>query len=266
VAAISDWITTSAQGITAFYDVDTARTLATLTQNAAGSISPELIARFDLYLSTVGGPLLEKVGDRLGISMAQPLYPAVDARFFFPENASQSWNLGYLGRHADDCQPVLERLLIEPARRWQEGRFVVAGSRYPRSLRWPGNVKRIAQLPPQKRRTFYNSQRFTLNIASPETASIGYSPSARLFEAAACRTPVITEFWPGLDSFFTPDEEILISHSPDETLIYLEEISELDRRRLGYRARERVLARHTSRHRAAELESYVLELMRSSAA
>ena len=65
---------------------------------------------------------------------------------------------------------------------------------------------------------------------------------------------------------FTPDEEILVSHSADETMIYLEEISELDRRRLGYRARERVLARHTTRHRAAELESYALEVLKLSVA
>jgi len=132
-------------------------------------------------------------------------------------------------------------------------------------VRWPGNVKRVPQVSPQKRRSFYNAQRFTLDITPPDFAAGGFSPGARLFEAAACGTPIITEFWPGLDTFFTPDEEILISHSPDETLIYLEEISELDRRRLGYRARERVLARHTSRHRAIELEGHVLELLRLSA-
>ena len=104
-------------------------------------------------------------------------------------------------------------------------------------------------------------------IPPPHSAlGVGFSPNVRLFEAIACGTPVISEFWPGLDTFFKPDDEILISHSPDETLIYLEEISELDRRRLGYRARERVLARHTSRHRATELEGYVLELLRRSAA
>jgi spore maturation protein CgeB len=131
---------------------------------------------------------------------------------------------------------------------------------------WPKNVKRIPLVPPARRRAFYNSQRFTLNITPPGAIAIGYSPSARLFEAAACGTPIITEFWPGLDTIFTPDEEILVSHSADETMIYLEEISELERRRLGYRARERVLARHTTRHRAAELETYALEVLKLSAA
>jgi spore maturation protein CgeB len=189
------------------------------------------------------------------------LYSSVDARLYFPEHPELKWDLGYLGAYSRDRQSALERLFIEPARRWTEGRFVVAGSQYPRTARWPKNLKRVPLVPAAKRRAFYNSQRFALSIMSPAAVSAGFSPSARLFEAAACGTPVITEFWQGLDRFFTPDEEILISHSADETMIYLEEISELDRRRLGYRARERVLAKHTTRHRAIELEKYALEVL-----
>jgi spore maturation protein CgeB len=260
---IGDWITRHAQGVTAFYDLSTLDTMAAGPKGES-SISAGLISRFNLYLSFAGGPLLDQLEDKFGSPMARPLYPAVDARLFFPEYTKQTWDLGFIGRHSDDCLPVLERLLLEPARRWDDGRFIVAGSWYPRSLRWPGNVKRIPQISPQKRRAFYNSQRFTLDLMPPDTLALGYSPSARLFEAAACGTPVITEFWPGLDAFFTPDEEILVSHSADETMIYLEEISEPDRRRMGYRARERVLSSHTTRHRAAELESYILELRRNA--
>jgi spore maturation protein CgeB len=263
-ADIGEWVVGHAQGVTAFYDLNTPQTVVNLRQNRAAPISAELMSCYDLYLSFTGGPLLNLLEDEFGLRMARPLYPAADARLFFPENAKQSWDLGYIGRRGNDTLPVIERLLLEPARRWKEGRFIVAGSSSPRSLRWPGNVRRTPRISQQKRRAFYNSQRFMLDITPSDVAAVGYSPGARLFEAAACGTPVITEFWPGLDKFFTPDEEILISHSPDETLIYLEEISELERRRLGYRARERVLARHTSRHRAAELEGYVLELLRRS--
>ena len=264
-ADIGEWITHHAQGVTAFYEFDAPRTLASLRQNGGRSVATGWISRYDLYLSSTGGPLLEQLEDKLGLSMARPLYPAVDARLFFPEYSKHNWDLGYLGSHSDDCLPVLDRLLFDAARRWPAGRFTVAGAGYPRSVRWPANVRRTPQISPQKRRAFYNSQRFTLEITPPDVLAVGYSPSARLFEAAACGTPVITEFWQGLDAFFTPDEDILISHSADETLIYLEEISEVDRRRLGYRARERVLASHTTRHRAAELEGYVLEIMRRSA-
>jgi spore maturation protein CgeB len=263
---IGDWVTRHAQGATAFYDLDTPATLADLAAGKAGYISAELIPRYSLYLSFTGGRILEYLEEEYNAPKARALYPSVDARFFYPEHAQTHWDLGYLGGHSADRQPVLERIFLEPARRWKEGRFVVAGSHYPRSVRWPKNVKRISLVPPAGRRAFYNRLRFALNLAPPETIALGYSPSVRLFEAAACGIPIVTEFWPGLDTFFTLDEEILISHSADETMIYLEEISELDRRRLGYRARERVLARHTSRHRAAELESCILEVLKRSPA
>jgi spore maturation protein CgeB len=261
---IGDWVTRDAQGATAFYDLDPVGTLENLAQDRAAYISAELIPRYSMYLSFTGGRVLEHLEEEYGSPKALPLYPSVDARLFYPMQSQAHWDLGYLGGYRADRQPALERIFLEPARRWKEGRFVVAGSQYPRSVRWPKNVKRIPLEPPARRRAFYNGLRFALNLTSLETIAIGYSPSARLFEAAACGIPVITEFWPGLDTLFTPDEEILISHSPDETMIYLEEISELDRRRLGYRARECVLARHTSRHRAAELEGCILEVLKRS--
>jgi len=261
---IGDWVTCSAQGVTAFYDLDTPGTMANLEQGGAACISSELIPRYSMYLSFTGGRFLEHLEEEYGSPMAWPLYPSVDARLFYPEQSQVNWDLGYLGGYSDDRQPALERIFLEPARRWSEGRFIVAGSKYPRSVHWPKNVKRIPLVPPARRRAFYNSLRFALNLTSSEATTMGGSPSARLFEAAACGIPVISEFWPGLETFFTPDEEILISHSADETMIYLEDISELDRRRLGYRARERVLARHTSRHRAAELESRILEVLKHS--
>lgn len=176
------------------------------------------------------------------------------------------WDLGYRGTYSDDSQPTVNRLLLEPARRWSEGCFVVAGSQYPRSVCWPHNVKHLPQPTRAKHRAFYNSQRFSLNVTRASMVSVGFSPGAGLFEAAACGTPVISDSWPGIEKFFKPDDEILISHSPDETLVYLEEVSELDRRRIGYRARERVLAEHTARNRASELENYAFEILKPSLA
>ena len=263
---IGDWVTHIAQGATAFYDFDALRTIANLIKGKVDYISAALISRYQMYLSCIGGPLLEYIEKQYGSPMARPLYCSVDARLHFPEQHEARWDLGYVGDYNENCQPTLNRLYIEPARRWNDGRFVVAGARYPRSLIWPKNVKRVPQLSLGRRRAFYNSQRFALNITPPGTMAIGFSPNVRLLEAAACGTPVISEFWPGLDTFFKPDDEILISHSPDETLIYLEEISELDRRRIAYRARERVLAKHTTRHRATELENYALEVLKLSVA
>jgi glycogen(starch) synthase len=165
----------------------------------------------------------------------------------------------------DARQPALERLMLEPARSWSDGRFVVAGPQFPRKIKWPHNVKRTIHLSPGKHRAFYNGQKFTLNITRARMVEAGYSPSVRLFEAAACGTPIITDQWEGLDSFFRPGEEILVSHSPGQTLEYLRGLPESERRLIGNRARERVLAQHTARHRAITLESYIHELIRKQA-
>ncbi len=264
--AIGEWVTRIAQGVTAFYDIDTPVTMANLIKGNVDYISAALIPRYQLYLSFTGGPLLGYIEKHYGSPRVRPLYCSVDGNQYFPEERPLKWDLGYMGTYSDDRHRPLDRLLLEPARRWAEGRFVVAGPQYPRSIRWPRNIKRFTHLAPDKHRAFYNSQRFTLNLTRASMLAAGFSPSVRLFEAAACGTPIISDSWPGIETFFKPDEEILISHSPDETLIYLEEISELDRRRIGYPARERVLAKHSSRHRAAELEQYILEILKPTTA
>lgn len=263
---IGDWVGHTAQGATAFYDLDLPFTMANLVAGNVEFISEALIRRFDLYLSSTGGVMLDYFAKHYCSPMARPLYASVDATLYFPERQEMKWDLGYIGAYDAHCQPALERLLVDPARRCKDGRFVIAGSQYPRSVHLPRNVKRLSHLAVAKQRAFYNAQRFTLNLTSSGVIAAGFSPSASLFEAAACGTPVMTEFWPGLDTFFKPDEEILISHSTDETMIYLEEISELERRRMGYRARECVLSKHTVRHRAFELENYALEVLKLSGA
>jgi spore maturation protein CgeB len=171
-----------------------------------------------------------------------------------------------MGTYSDDRQPVLDRLLLDPARGWKEGRFVVAGPQYPKEIRWPRNVKRIQHLEPAKHAGFYNAQRFTLNVTRADMVAAGWSPSVRLFEAAACGTPILSDSWPGLESFFALGEEILTVRNAGEVLQYLRDIPECERLALGQRARRRVLAEHTAAHRAEELEGYAVSLLSRVAA
>jgi spore maturation protein CgeB len=258
--AVGEWVTTTARGITAFYDIDTPVTLAKLARGDAEYVSPALIRRYALYLSFTGGPTLEYLAQHYGVPRARPLYCAVDPHLYYPEGVAERWELGYLGTYSSDRQPALEALLIEPARRWAQGCFVVAGPQYPPTITWPVNVQRLEHLAPAEHRTFYNAQRFTLNVTRADMVRAGYSPSIRLFEAAACAAPIISDDWPGLERFFTPGTEILIAHAPQETLQYLRELPEAERAAIGRRARARVLAEHTTAHRAAELEAYIRDL------
>ncbi len=262
---VGQWVLATARGVTAFYDIDTPVTLALLEQGRAEYLAPYLIRRYQLYLSFTGGPTLERLEREFGSPMARPLYCSVDPRLYFPrqEPNPAQWDLGYLGTYSPDRQPALKKLLIDAARQWPEGSYTVAGPQYPPELDWPANVSRIEHLPPTEHARFYCSQRFTLNITRADMIKAGYSPSVRLFEAAACATPIISDSWPGLEEFFTPGSEILLARSTAETLRYLRDWPEEERQEVGKRAQQRVLAHHTATHRAAELESCVLEAGRS---
>ncbi|MEI6351941.1 MAG: glycosyltransferase [Verrucomicrobiota bacterium] len=255
---VSRWVLQTARGVTVFYDIDTPVTLAKLAQGDHEYISPELIPCFSMYLSFTGGPTLEKLEQEYGSPMARAFYCSVDPTLYFPEAVTKRFDLGLLGTFSEDRQPALERLLIKPAKDWSEGRFVVAGPLYPDYIHWPGNVERIEHLPPTGHRRFYNAQRFTLNITRAEMIRAGYSPSVRLFEAAACGTPIISDYWPGLEEFLEPGYDVIVAQSPSEVLACLRELDERKLQAIGLRARQRVLKQHTAAHRAAELESLIV--------
>lgn len=264
--AVGQWVTATAHGATAFYDIDTPVTLAKLARGDYEYLTPELIPCYGCYLSFTGGPTLRRLERHFGSPMARPLYCSFDPGLYHPEETEHRWELGYMGTYSDDRQPTVERLLLEPARMWSKGRFVVAGPQYPKEIRWPRNVKRFQHLEPAKHREFYNAQRFTLNVTRADMICAGWSPSVRLFEAAACGTPILSDSWPGLESFFKIGEEILTVRDPREVLQYLRDIPERERRELGQRARARVLREHTAAHRAEELEGHALSLLSRKAA
>lgn len=258
---VGEWVCQTAKGIKAFYDIDTPVTLAKLERHDYEYLSPELIAKYDLYLSFTGGPTLKLLEEKYGSPCARALYCSVDPTLYFPEEVEKAMDLGYLGTYSDDRQPPLEKLMFDAAQSWPEGRFAVAGPQYPETITWPTNIEHIHHLPPAEHRNFYNAQRFALNITRADMIRAGYSPSVRLFEAAACGVPIISDFWEGLDSVFEIGTEILVSNSGEETLHYLRTMDDATRIEIGGRARAKVLSAHTASHRAAELVAYAYELM-----
>ena len=259
--AVSRWVQETARGVTAFYDIDTPVTIARMERGDTEYISAEVVPGFDLYLSFTGGPILDRLEREFGAQRARTLHCSVDPDAYYPELGPVRWDMGYLGTYSDDRQPMLNRLLVGPARAWQRGSFIVAGPQYPdAAIGWPANVTRIDHLPPAEHRRFYNAQRFTLNVTRADMVAAGWSPSVRLFEAAACGTPIISDPWPGLDTLFKPGEEILITDDGEQVMRWLRDTPGDKARRLGRAARRRVLASHTGIRRAAELETYVAEV------
>lgn len=262
--AVGEWVTTTADGVTAFYDIDTPVTLAKLQRQECDYIAPHLISRFDVYLSFTGGPTLELLEKRYGSPRACAFYCSVDPAAYYPTRAEVQWDMGYLGTYSFDRQPPLDLLLTESARLLPEQRFIVAGPLYPETIAWPRNVERVHHIAPAEHRTFYNSQRFTLNVTRADMIRAGYSPSVRLFEAAACGAPIISDAWEGLDTLLEPGREILIVKSTQQVVEILRDMPEEERAAIGRRGRERILSAHTAAHRAVELEQLVHSIASSA--
>ncbi len=239
-----------------FYDLDTPVTLERLRRGEpVAYLPPEGLGRFDLVLSFTGGAALDELVRRLGARRVAPLYGSVDPARHYPvePRAAYRADLSYLGTYAPDRQAALTGLLIEPARRRPDLRFLIGGAQYPRAFPWADNIWFVRHLPPDEHPAFYCSSRLTLNVTRAAMAEMGHCPSGRLFEAAACGVPVLSDRWPGFEEFFTPGEELLVARDTGDVLAALE-TPQADLARIGRAARERALACHTAERRAEELE------------
>jgi spore maturation protein CgeB len=239
-----------------FYDLDTPVTLAHLrTGERPAYIGPDGLAGFDLVLSYTGGAALEELRSSLGARRAEPLYGHVDPDQHRPGVARPEFasDLSYLGTYAADRQVGVDRLLLCPARNRPDLRFVIGGAQYPREFPWASNIYFVRHLPPAYHPDFYASSRLTLNVTRQAMAQMGWCPSGRLFEAAACGAAIVSDAWAGLDAFFEPGEEILPAETTEDVIAALD-LGDTALGRIGRNARERVLAEHTSERRARQLE------------
>jgi spore maturation protein CgeB len=257
--ALGEWVVANATGVTAFYDVNTPVTLAALRRRERTCISPALITKFRLYLSSSGGVILTQLEKNWRSPAARPLYGAADPSIFFPEFYYPQWDLGYAAPFLPDRQSALEQLMFGAADRAPECNFLLSGGDFPDNFSLPANVTCCSARSPVEQRRLYQQQRFALHVTRPDMLLAGWSPHARLFEAAACGTPVISDGWSGVEEFFTPGREILLATSAANVVRLLRELTEDDRRAIGQAARRRILSSHTTEHRALELENLLYE-------
>jgi spore maturation protein CgeB len=239
-----------------FYDLDTPITLSCLSRGEAVTyIGPEGLSGFDLVLSYTGGGALDELQTRLGARRMAPLYGHVDPEVHRPVEPSERFacDLSYLGTYAADRQAAVEALFVEPARRRPRQKFLIGGAQYPRDFPWTKNIFFVRHLPPPEHPAFYSSSRLTLNVTRQAMADMGWCPSGRLFEAAACGVPILSDWFDGLDAFFESDREILVAATTDDAVAALDRSPD-ELRSIAQAARERVLAEHTSDRRAEDLE------------
>jgi spore maturation protein CgeB len=249
-----------ADALRVFYDLDTPVTLSRLRAGEPLSyIADRGLCDFDLVLSFTGGGALNALQQELGARNVAPLYGSVDPELHHPVAPGAKFRaaLSYLGTFAADRQEALRELFVEPAQLLPEQRFVIGGAQYPQEFPWTPNIYFVQHLEPAQHPAFFCSSRLTLNVTRASMREMGWCPSGRLFEAAACGTPIITDSWEGLDDFFVPEEEVFIAHARGDVIAALEQ-SDAELNRMAKTARARVLAEHTAAHRAAQFEQLLL--------
>jgi len=254
--AASELLLESPRATRVFYDLDTPVTFSRLeAREPISYIGPRGLGDFDLVLSYTGGRALDRLQSDLGARRVAPLYGHVDPDVHRPVPSLSHYvcDLSYLGTYAADRQEALQRLFIDPAGLRPERRFLIGGAQYPDDFPWRPNIHFVRHLPPPEHPAFFSSSRLTLNITRRAMADMGWCPSGRLFEAAACGTPILSDDWEGLSSFFEPGREILIARSTDDAVGALD-LTDAVLKRIAAASRERVLSEHTSDHRARELE------------
>jgi spore maturation protein CgeB len=250
-----------------FYDLDTPVTLERVEQGSAiDYLGPRGLADFDLVLSYTGGKALDELQGKLGAALVAPLYGSVDPDVHCPRAPLETYraDLSYIGTYADDRQVALQALFLEPARRLPDARFLIAGAQYPANFPWTKNTFFVRHIAPPDHPALYCSARLTLNVTRAAMVRMGYCPSGRLFEAAACGTPILSDWWEGLGDFFEPGSEVLVARDTEDTLEALA-LSQEELERISARARARAIEEHSAERRVAELEELFADAARSPA-
>ena len=252
----------SSSAIRVFYDLDAPVTIARIR---AGDVVPYIhpagLGEFDLVLSFTGGGALDALKLALGAKRVAALYGSVDPDVHHRVAPEEMYHaaLSYLGTYSQDRQRALHELFIEPARRASDMRFVMAGAQYPGEFPWTKNIFFVQHLPPAEHPSFFSSSRLTLNVTRAAMREMGWCPSGRLFEAAACGVPIVSDWWEGLSHFFDPEFEIFIATSAEDVLAALQS-DDVQLSRIARAARERVLAEHTGAQRAVQFEQIIERL------
>lgn len=264
---VAQWILDSRAAVRAFYDMDTPVTLKALGEEVISAyLPPQGLGDFDLVLSYTGGRALQELRTRLGARNVAALYGWVDPQTHHPVDVVERFRsaFSYLGTYAEDRQAVLEELFLKPARRLAPRKFLIGGAQYPESFPWSDNLYFTQHLEPAQHPAFFCSSRATLNVTRRAMAEYGYCPSGRLFEAAACGTPLFSDTWEGLETFFTPDREILCVQSAEDVVDGLSR-SDAELATVAQAARARTLEQHTADVRVRQLEQMCDAAVRGTA-
>lgn len=242
--------------LTVFWDVDAPATLERMRDDADDPFRED-VRGYDLVLTYGGGPPVVAEYTRFGARRCIPIYNAVDPDTHHPVAADPRFagHLAFLGNRLPDREARVREFFLEPARRLPHLQFVLGGSGWGENVDLPPNVRYVGHVYTRDHNAFNCSPSTVLNVNRDSMARFGWSPPTRVFEAAGAGACLVCDAWEGIEDFLEPGREVLRVASGAELAALLPELGAGRARAIGAAARERVLAQHTYRHRAAELHA-----------
>ena len=244
-----------AHTLAVFWDVDAPATLDRVKADASDPFN-DLIPLYDLILTYGGGEPVVKSYEALGAQLCVPIYNALDPETHHPVPAEKHFecDLALLANRLPDREARIEQFFLEAAERLPEFRFMLGGSGWADKA-MPANVNYVGHVYTRDHNAFNCSARAVLNVNRDSMASYGFSPPTRIFEAAGAAACLITDAWEGIETFLTPGREVLVARDADDVVRHLEALDLKKAREIGEAARQRVLAEHTYKHRAQQLQT-----------
>lgn len=213
-----------------------------------------LVPQYDLVLTYGGGDPVVRAYESFGARACIPVYNALDPATHHPvaPNPDFAADLSFLGNRLPDREARVEEFFLRAAAMLPEARFLLGGAGWD-GKPMPPAVRYIGHVFTGDHNAFNCTPRAVLNISRDSMASNGWSPATRVFEAAGAGACLITDAWEGIEHFLLPDEEVLVAHAGAEVAEILRGLTPERARRIGQKAKERVLAEHTYAHRAAQV-------------
>jgi len=246
---------TAPHALSVYWDMAGAATLERLRQRPDDPLRVQL-PWYDLVLIRGGGETVAEGFERLGARLCFPVYNACDPTVHYPVPPDSCYDATavLLANRAPERDERVAEFFFQVAADLSTRRFVLGGCGW-EDLRMPLNLVYLGHVYTGEHNVLHCSARAALHVSRPAEIAAGYCPAARIFEAAAAGTCVITDMWPGIESFFEPGTEILAADNGRELVVQLAALNADRAGTIGRRARERALAEHTYAQRALEVEA-----------